>query len=52
MRLRITDIRAFDNYHLALGILGAEKVGDILEYNETMPIFDILIEKGWVQRVD
>lgn len=51
MKLRITDIRAFDNYHVALSILGAYKVGDVLEYNEHMPIFDILIEKGWVQKV-
>jgi hypothetical protein len=51
MKLRITDIRAFDNYHVALSILGAYNVGDVLEYNEHMPIFDILIEKGWVQKV-
>jgi hypothetical protein len=51
MKLRITDIRAFDNYHIALSILGAHNVGDVLEYNANMPIFDILIEKGWVQKV-
>ncbi|UYL04462.1 hypothetical protein EPNKCIFM_00160 [Klebsiella phage KP13-16] len=51
MKLLITDIRAFENYGAALSCLGAYSVGDILEYNEHMPIFEILIERGWVAKV-
>lgn len=50
LRYRITDIRAFENYKTALEILGAYKVGDILEY-QNLPIFEILADRGWVERV-
>ena len=50
LKYRITDIRAFEEYYHPLKILGAEKIGDELEYQD-LPIFEILLEKGWISRV-
>jgi len=47
---RITDIRAFENYSQALEILGAKQIGDVIAY-KNLPIFDILIDRGWVSKV-
>lgn len=47
---RITDIRAFEKYGHALKILGAEKVGDEISY-QNLPIFDILCKNGWIDKV-
>lgn len=47
---RITDVRAFDNYGCALNILGAKNVNDCLVWKD-LPIFNILIEKGWIEEV-
>lgn len=47
---RITDVRAFESYGHALKILGVEKVGDKVEW-QNLPIFEILAEKAWMEEV-
>lgn len=47
---RVTDVRAFEKYGHALKILGAEKPGDKISYQD-LPIFDILCKNGWIEKV-